>query len=138
RQPGWSLDDFRLGNTPTGVGKTVGVGAGVEQDQKHPHGRGEDVSNSASRAKKVETPPRAWGRHQQIVNELCRKHKIFGLLVFEGFYNKLQAADGSHGLAARADTANFVPRWLWHRTENHNTGLWRAVLVQILNYRSRN
>ena len=50
------------GNTPTGVGKTR-VGQGTNgTNQKHPHGRGEDVSAHALICISVETPPRAWGR----------------------------------------------------------------------------
>ena len=33
-------------NTPTGVGKTVLAQKGATGDQKHPHGRGEDVKKA--------------------------------------------------------------------------------------------
>ncbi len=50
------------GNTPTGVGKTAAGIASGGADVKHPHGRGEDGSNTNNSALKAETPPRAWGR----------------------------------------------------------------------------
>ena len=33
-----------------------------EQPQKHPHVRGEDAQAALAAMRKVETPPRAWGR----------------------------------------------------------------------------
>ena len=51
-----------IGNTPTGVGKTLAAGAGKETEKKHPHGRGEDLAYLAGNAHAAETPPRAWGR----------------------------------------------------------------------------
>jgi len=50
------------GNTPTGVGKTSETGNDNTSSRKHPHGRGEDRSECYMRMRKVETPPRAWGR----------------------------------------------------------------------------
>jgi len=41
--PGWSLL-WSVGNTPTGVGKTIGKQDVVVNIKKHPHGRGEDVA----------------------------------------------------------------------------------------------
>jgi hypothetical protein len=54
-----------LGNTPTGVGKTCPVEIEVIKIEKHPHGRGEDVLPIIRGMREAETPPRAWGRHQQ-------------------------------------------------------------------------
>ncbi len=54
-----------LRNTPTGVGKTVRPSAPSPASRKHPHGRGEDCSSTIRRAKKLETPPRAWGRQRR-------------------------------------------------------------------------
>ncbi len=50
------------GNTPTGVGKTLGERARVLKYKKHPHGRGEDFLVMPSFMVCTETPPRAWGR----------------------------------------------------------------------------
>ena len=49
-------------NTPTGVGKTEQVHPMQARDEKHPHGRGEDLLLFNQRGGPVETPPRAWGR----------------------------------------------------------------------------
>ncbi len=52
----------RIGNTPTGVGKTlISIHAKLRR-KKHPHGRGEDRTSVDSIGFPVETPPRAWGR----------------------------------------------------------------------------
>ena len=53
---------LRMGNTPTGVGKTKVVGGGVDLEVKHPHGRGEDANPGGLPVIHEETPPRAWGR----------------------------------------------------------------------------
>ena len=54
----------RDGNTPTGVGKTVSIEY-IEHDQeKHPHGRGEDPLSVKHNGRVTETPPRAWGRQR--------------------------------------------------------------------------
>ena len=50
-------------NTPTGVGKTLEDLDSDMEDQKHPHGRGEDHRHRVCRQLLRETPPRAWGRH---------------------------------------------------------------------------
>ena len=55
-----SYRQFR--NTPTGVGKTHRVFHDVAGDEKHPHGRGEDIAMQAKAMGYEETPPRAWGR----------------------------------------------------------------------------
>ena len=49
-------------NTPTHVGKTVSPEAGRTGKRKHPHARGEDSKKVAESRKKLETPPRTWGR----------------------------------------------------------------------------
>ena len=51
-----------LGNTPTGVGKTLRKALRTEAGRKHPHGRGEDQRHQLFEAIELETPPRAWGR----------------------------------------------------------------------------
>ena len=54
-----------LGNTPTHVGKT-GVWREAESaGQKHPHARGEDQQPCPDSSKKIETPPRTWGRQRE-------------------------------------------------------------------------
>ena len=50
------------GNTPTGVGKTRVDHKFRALQQKHPHGRGEDVPGGVTLKPDQETPPRAWGR----------------------------------------------------------------------------
>ena len=50
------------GNTPTCVGKTRTVKQWLTAKQKHPHVRGEDWPQRSRPWRKVETPPRAWGR----------------------------------------------------------------------------
>ena len=50
------------GNTPTGVGKTSASLLHLQECQKHPHGRGEDVFSPRIGQYDQETPPRAWGR----------------------------------------------------------------------------
>ena len=54
------LDRYR--NTPTHVGKTVRCRDLRSHQRKHPHARGEDFSYSVSTNRRVETPPRTWGR----------------------------------------------------------------------------
>ena len=51
------------GNTPTHVGKTLFRPQDVPREEKHPHARGEDVSDGTTRGQYRETPPRTWGRH---------------------------------------------------------------------------
>ena len=55
--------DF-LRNTPTGVGKTFLLSKSLIANEKHPHGRGEDNTFFRRYPVQIETPPRAWGRHQ--------------------------------------------------------------------------
>ena len=54
------------GNTPTGVGKTDMSPRDFPAIRKHPHGRGEDFRDTNRRAMMLETPPRAWGRRQNV------------------------------------------------------------------------
>ena len=54
--------EVRVGNTPTGVGKTTHDHQAVKIIRKHPHRRGEDLRSHEPRRNKVETPPQAWGR----------------------------------------------------------------------------
>ena len=58
----WGENPCRLGNTPTGVGKTQSAVTQSGRVEKHPHGRGEDYLIFKGLAKQPETPPRAWGR----------------------------------------------------------------------------
>src|SRR5690554_6803786 len=64
------LDFLKLGNTPTGVGKTGCLACRGECLWKHPHGRGEDRRYSCQAPSTSETPPRAWGRQSAIL-EVC-------------------------------------------------------------------
>ena len=63
-RPGSSLTPLYVrGNTPTGVGKTGQREEIASTSWKHPHGRGEDLQHLHRAREKIETPPRAWGRH---------------------------------------------------------------------------
>ena len=53
---------YDLGNTPTGVGKTLKKKSAQNTSRKHPHGRGEDPTLTFDAQDVAETPPRAWGR----------------------------------------------------------------------------
>ena len=57
-------------NTPTGVGKTNFIPFLTGKLRKHPHGRGEDAYGVSAGAKHGETPPRAWGRLPERVEDL--------------------------------------------------------------------
>ena len=50
------------GNTPTCVGKTISSKGWKLRRRKHPHVRGENLSNATEPMSKPETPPRAWGK----------------------------------------------------------------------------
>ena len=50
-------------NTPTCVGKTPPRASWTHNMQKHPHVRGEDSAKASALTARIETPPRAWGRH---------------------------------------------------------------------------
>ena len=56
-------------NTPTCVGKTNLFRTLISGVMKHPHVRGEDKKTTPLQNRNVETPPRAWGRHQHLVKE---------------------------------------------------------------------
>ena len=63
-RPGWyTFLGGCWGNTPTSVGKTKTKITKIPCRRKHPHERGEDDLEAATRAQALETPPRAWGRH---------------------------------------------------------------------------
>ena len=62
-----------LGNTPTGVGKTQQTPLRKILAWKHPHGRGEDHRTFNSSVSSLETPPRAWGRHQRQLEALAQE-----------------------------------------------------------------
>ena len=51
-----------VGNTPTGVGTTLGQALERMRAEKHPHGRGDDSRSDSISTTGRETPPRAWGR----------------------------------------------------------------------------
>ena len=53
-------------NTPTCVGKTTGQEPRTTEYLKHPHVRGEDSEGNRRIQPKRETPPRAWGRRDEI------------------------------------------------------------------------
>ena len=44
--------------------------------EKHPHVRGEDLQRVIQRVRRMETPPRAWGRLEAMKKEMdeMRKH----------------------------------------------------------------
>ena len=52
-------------NTPTCVGKTAASESRMVLERKHPHVRGEDLHQGRLSVRKVETPPRAWGRRSR-------------------------------------------------------------------------
>ena len=52
-------------NTPTCVGKTLAGEVKDTYGRKHPHVRGEDSIKQFGEPRKLETPPRAWGRHRK-------------------------------------------------------------------------
>ena len=56
----------QIGNTPTGVGKTMPPGVRSTPTEKHPHRRGEDGSLARGYSSVTETPPQAWGRQLTI------------------------------------------------------------------------
>ena len=49
-------------NTPTGVGTTANAFVAWQANEKHPHGRGDDLEQAVNEQESLETPPRAWGR----------------------------------------------------------------------------
>ena len=53
---------IRIGNTPTGVGKTIEITGHHFCKWKHPHGCGEDLPYFLIYIWLKETPPRVWGR----------------------------------------------------------------------------
>ena len=55
-------------NTPTDVGKTLEAMKTLAPEEKHPHGRGEDLHNKGKRIVLVETPPRTWGRQSRTLD----------------------------------------------------------------------
>ncbi len=62
RPPDHIRRGYDLGNTPTGVGKTIYGATFQRVFRKHPHGRGEDLGQVRNQVRNQETPPRAWGR----------------------------------------------------------------------------
>src|SRR5690554_868905 len=59
-------DTPRAGNTPTDVGKTTAASRPSGRAWKHPHGRGEDRPYHCTPSCTWETPPRTWGRHDEL------------------------------------------------------------------------
>src|SRR5690606_32421166 len=97
-------------NTPTYVGKTAGGGERGRPPKKHPHVRGEDSPERIEELVGWETPPRTWGRPQQIVKRQAQTYKISGLIGFQGFDYQLHPADGNHRFTSGTDSSNFVTR----------------------------
>ena len=58
------LKSDMAGNTPTCVGKTAAFACAAVWAEKHPHVRGEDMSEIDEMVCVLETPPRAWGRRR--------------------------------------------------------------------------
>ncbi len=56
------------GNTPTCVGKTDFGQTCAAAGEKHPHVRGEDCKTLLRKNRFLETPPRAWGRHDTLAD----------------------------------------------------------------------
>ena len=63
-----------LGNTPTHVGKTILCRKMCRHCKKHPHARGEDLPKKPRPSRTLETPPRTWGR----LEELFKPHRYKG------------------------------------------------------------
>ncbi|MGF6489162.1 hypothetical protein ABH904_002935 [Pseudomonas frederiksbergensis] len=62
RLPLGAVQHLPIGNTPTGVGKTVPRRTNRPASRKHPHGCGEDDTKECMTRQSLETPPRVWGR----------------------------------------------------------------------------
>ena len=56
------------------MGKTVRKAYDILGIEKHPHVHGEDLSEVINTICRLETPPRAWGRHSEflIVGKISR------------------------------------------------------------------
>ncbi len=63
--------DLAWRNTPTCVGKTRHHCIKLTLSGKHPHVRGEDNSPPHELLRISETPPRAWGRRDQLQHPSC-------------------------------------------------------------------
>ncbi len=124
----------RVRNTPTPVGKTPGACCEARDLGKHPHARGEDPLSSIWKKSTAETPPRPWGRHQQIVKDHPLTCNILGLMVVKGFDNQLQSADCRQRLFCWSDGSDFITRWAWQGTEYDNARLRRAMFVKVINH----
>ena len=59
-----------FGNTPTRVGKTHQQGISENDQEKHPHTRGEDTTAMRKNLATRETPPHAWGRQHAIIQSI--------------------------------------------------------------------
>ncbi len=115
---------FSHGNTPTGVGKTQTWHGFLFVKRKHPHGRGEDYLPANYLTRHVETPPRAWGRHQQNVvrNYLTTRYGVLDILVFciaLLFKHQLQSGDFNNTSLGIANAADFVPWRVIDSTKHH-------------------
>ena len=60
------IERLKKGNTPTSVGKTLLRQQRANESRKHPHERGEDFPLALSLTIWAETPPRAWGRPDEM------------------------------------------------------------------------
>ena len=67
-----SCAEYRQGNTPTHVGKTINQSQSRLRQKKHPHACGEDYPRLVENRLKAETPPRMWGRLAELFG---REHK---------------------------------------------------------------
>ena len=58
------------------MGKTADVYAFKPEREKHPHVHGEDAHVTVDQTTLQETPPRAWGRPQELILQTCgmKKH----------------------------------------------------------------
>ena len=119
-------------NTPTGVGKTLRGRWGRRHPGKHPHGRGEDASAPSLQPLCLETPPRAWGRHQQVVVWNSQNTTYSVLTRFQGFDDELQSGNLDGGLARRADGSNFKAGCVRNRLDEDHARFRRTVLVKVL------
>ena len=81
---------------------------------------------------KTETPPRAWGRHQQVVVWNSQNTTYSVLTRFQGFDDELQSRNLDGGLARRADGSNFKAGCVRNRLDEDHARFRRTVLVKVL------
>ena len=101
-------------NTPTGVGKTGLLLPPVFAFQKHPHGRGEDDFSPVALKSELETPPRAWGRPDEIQLQLmCLRNTPTGVgKRFDAPYRLILIGKHPHGRGEELNKkTSSRPRW---------------------------